>query len=131
MWLSIVVALLVALLFTLPIVWLLGWRRPGASLEESAALSGLFLFALVFLVTWALGAWMEPWGPTYAGVPWLLALIVAAFVALIVLVASPVTSYSPAGGNTARATRAAEGIGLIFWVLIVLLLAVGVIGSRS
>ncbi|MFO7566966.1 MAG: hypothetical protein R6X02_30255 [Enhygromyxa sp.] len=129
MWPSIVVALLIALLFTLPIVWLLGWRRPGASTEESAVLSGLFLFALVFLATWALGGWLAPWGPAYAGVPWLLALIVASFVALLVLVASPVSNYSPSGGATAQATRAAEGIGLIFWVLIVLLLVVGVVGN--
>lgn len=129
MWPSILTALLVALLLSLPLVWLLGWRRPGASAEESAALSGLFLFVLVFAVTWALGGWLRPWGPTYLGVPWLLALIVAAFVALLVLVASPVSSKLPTGGATAREIRSAEGIGLMFWVLIVLMLTVGVLGT--
>ena len=132
MWLSIVIAILVALLFTMPIVWLLGWRRPGAAPEESVVLSGLFMFVLVFLATWALTGWLAPWGPEVSGVPWLLAMIVAAFVALLVLVASPSPSYSsmsPSNDSTARIDRAAEGIGLMFWILVVLLLVVAVIGS--
>lgn len=132
MWIPIFVAIVVALLFTMPIVWLLGWRRPGAAAEESVVLSGLFMFVLVFLATWALSGWLTPWGPQVSGTPWLLALIVAAFVALLVLVASPSPSYSTTssiGGEPAGVDRAAEGIGLMFWILVVLLLIVAVIGS--
>lgn len=133
MWLTITVAILVGLLFTLPIIWLLGWRRPGAAPEESVVISGMFMFVLVFLATWALLSWLTPWGPLVSGVPWLLAMIVAAFVALLVLVASPSPSYSPSrlatGEGPTRTDRAFEGIGLLFWILVVLLLAVAVIGS--
>lgn len=129
MWLPITIAILVALLFTLPIVWLLGWRRPGAAPEESIVLSGMFMFLLVFLATWALSGWLTPWGPEVEGVPWLLAMIVAAFVALIVLVASPSPTYSSTSDSSANIDRAAEGIGLMFWILIVLLLIVAVVGS--
>ena len=132
MWLPLVIAILVALLFTLPIVWMLGWRRPGAAPEESVVVSGLFMFVLVFLATWALSGWLTPWGPEVSGVPWLLAMIVAAFVALLVLVASPSPSYSTtssSGGEPADVDRAAEGIGLMFWILVVLLLIVALIGN--
>ena len=146
MWPTLAVALLIAVLFTLPIVWLLGWRRPGAAAEESAVLSGLFLFTLVFLATWALTGWLTPWGPGVSGVPWLLALIAAAFVALIVLVVSASPAYAPPpqssatqGGTPdlgAAASAGAElggieGIGLMFWVLVVLLLVVGIIGNTE
>ena len=95
-------------------------------------LSGLFMFVLVFLATWALSGWLAPWGPEVSGVPWLLAMIVAAFVALLVLVASPSPTYSTTSsvsGDTAGVDRAAEGIGLMFWVLVVLLLIVALVGN--
>jgi hypothetical protein len=151
MWLSLAVAFLVALLFTLPIVWWMGWRRPGAPVEESAVLSGLFLFALVFLAAWALTGWLTPWGPAWSGVSWLLILIGAAFVALLVLVASPSPGY-PAGGapfgahsggdgpsvgpiggreSSPRVGAGIEGIGLMFWMLILLLLVVGILGHTD
>lgn len=129
MWITLTIAVLVAVLFTLPIVWLLGWRRPGAAEQESALLSGMFLFVLVFLATWALAGWLAPWGPAFSGVPWLLVLIGAAFVALLVLVAAPAPRYATAGDETGRLGEAAEGIGLMFWILVVLLLTVGVIGN--
>lgn len=62
-------------------------------------------------------------------------LIVAAFVALLVLVASPVPRYDQVGqpGVTATAVtdEAAEGIGILFWVLILLLVLAAVVGSTS
>jgi hypothetical protein len=151
MWLTLTVSFLVAVLFTLPIVWWMGWRRPGAPVDESAVLSGLFLFALVFLAAWALTGWLAPWGPMWSGVSWLLILIVAAFVALLVLVASPSPGY-PAGGaplgagsgaggssvgplgaepTASRIGAGIEGVGLLFWVLIVLLLVVGILGNTD
>ena|SRR5690554_3616748 len=137
MWVNIVIAIVVAILFTMPIVWLLGWRRPGAPTGENIWLSGLFLFALVFLMTWAISAWIEPWGPAVWGVSWLMVLIIAAFVALLVLVASPVSrdgGLAP-GGTAVTATgvtdEAAEGIGILFWVLILLLVLAAVVGSTG
>jgi hypothetical protein len=129
MWLTLLIALLVAIMFTMPMIWLLGWRRPGAVEQESAVLSGIFLFVLVFLATWALAGWLSPWGPAFSGVPWLLVLIGAAFVALLVLVAAPAPRYATASDDTARVGEAAEGIGLLFWLLVILLLVVGVIGN--
>ncbi len=132
MWLTIIVAVLVAVLFTIPVVWLLGWRRPGAAAEESIIVSMMFMFVLMFLATWALTGWLAPWGPAVSGVPWLLTFIGAAFVALLVLVASPAPRYATTGGDQGVAVgEAAEGIGLLFWVLVVLLLVVGVLGNTG
>lgn len=133
MWVNIVIALVVAILFTIPIIWLLGWRRPGAGSEESNWLSGLFLFVLIFLTTWAITAWAAPWGPAVWGVSWLLVLIVAAFVALLVLVASPVPRYGEAGATTATTAseEVSEGVGILFWVLILLLLLAAIVGGTS
>jgi hypothetical protein len=127
MWVNIVIALVVSVLLTIPIIWLLGWRRPGAGSDESDWLSGLFLFVLLFLATWAITAWAAPWGPAVWGVSWLLVLIVAAFVALLVLVASPVPRYGEAGVGA----TASEGVGILFWVLILLLLFAAIVGGTS
>lgn len=129
MWLTLVLALIVAALFTIPVVWMLGWRRPGAAADESIVLSMIFMFVLLFLTTWALTGWLAPWGPAVSGVPWLMAFIGAAFVVLLVLVASPAPRYATAGDTTAKIGEAAEGIGLMFWILVILLLVVGVVGN--
>jgi hypothetical protein len=135
MWLTISVAWLIAILFTVPIVWVAGWRRPGAGVDESALLSGMFLFVLVFVATWALAGWLAPWGPEFSGVSWLLVLIGAAFVTLLVLVAAPVNPrYSSAeqtssSGEPLQVEQAAEGLGVLFWMLVVLLITIGVIGN--
>lgn len=129
MWSTFFVTLFVTVLLTVPIVWLLGWRRPGAPAEESAMLSGIFLFVLLFLTTWALMGWLAPWGPAFFGVSWLMLLVGAAFVALLILVASPVPRGAPATTTGARVTEAVEGIGVIFWILVILLLLVGVVGN--
>jgi len=127
MWVNIVIALVVSVLLTIPIIWLLGWRRPGAGGDESDWLSGLFLFVLLFLVTWAITAWAAPWGPAVWGVSWLLVLIVAGFVALLVLVAAPVPRYGEAGVEP----TSSEGVGILFWVLILLLLFAAIVGGTS
>jgi hypothetical protein len=134
MWPTLLVTLLVAFLVTLPVIWLLGWRRPGAPQEESTVLSGVFLFVLVFLATWALMGWLAPWGPAVSGVRWLLLLVGAALVALFVLVAGPTPSSSVAANaavDQSRGTEAAEGVGVMFWVLVILLLIVGVVGNTQ
>jgi hypothetical protein len=136
-WSSIVVAVVIAVLFTLVLVSLLGWRRPGAVRTESVVTSAVFFFMILFLATWAAGAWITPRDPLALGVPWLSWLAVALVVTLLVAAitqpgdrrrsrnAEPSTAEGP--GHAGEIVAA--GFGLGFWVLMVVLLLVAVAGS--
>lgn len=140
MWSPVVAAVVIALLFTLVLVSLLGWRRPGAMQTESVVTSGVFFFMILALATWAAGSWMAPRGPMAFGVPWLAWMGVALVVTLIVGAATQPwdRNRSRRGMPTATAGTApatvenemvAVGFGLAFWALVVLLLVVALMGS--
>jgi hypothetical protein len=142
MWISIVAPVVIALLFTLVVVSLLGWRRPGAVRTESVVTSGVFFFLILVLATWAAGSWMNPRGPIAFGVPWLAWTGVALVVTLIVgAVTQPWDRHrsrnavptTPAGTAPAGVVRtnamAVVGFGLAFWALVVVLLLAALAGS--
>lgn len=141
MWSPVVAAVAIAVLFTVVLVSLLGWRRPGAMQTESIVTSGVFFFMLLFLATWAAGSWMAPRGPMAFGVPWLVWMGVALVVTLIVGAvtqpwdrrrgrsAVPTTPGSTASAAPAPTELAAVGYGLAFWALVVVLLLAALAGS--
>lgn len=136
-WSSVLVAVVIAVLFTLVLVSLLGWRRPGAVRTESVVTSAVFFFMILFLATWAAGAWITPRDAMALGVPWISWVAVALVVTLLVAAitqpwerrrsrnAEPTTAEGP--GHPGEIVAA--GFGLAFWVLLVVLLLVAVAGS--
>jgi len=138
-WSSVLVAVVIAILFTLVLVSLLGWRRPGAAQTESVVTSAVFFFMILFLSTWAAGAWISPRGPLAFGVPWLAWLAVALVVTLTLAAitqpwdrrrsrnAEPTTAATTTPGHAGEIVAA--GFGLAFWLLMVVLLLVAVAGS--
>lgn len=142
-WSPVLAAVVIAVVFTVVLVSLLGWRRPGAVQKESIVTSAVFFFMILFLATWAAGTWMAPRGPLAFGVPWLAWMAVALVVTLIVAaVTQPwdrrrsrnaVPASAPDPGGTIAPGQPDElvavGFGLAFWVLIVVLLIVAVAGT--
>jgi hypothetical protein len=139
-WSPVIAAVVIALLFTLVLVSLLGWRRPGAMQTESIVTSGVFFFMILVLATWAAGSWMAPRGPMAFGVPWLAWMGVAFVVTLIVgAVTQPWDRQrsrralpTPSAGSASGAVEnemVGVGFGLAFWALVVLLLLVALAGS--
>lgn len=112
--LALVIALVIGAVFTL------GFRRefPGP---------GLLIFLLVlFLLTWAGGVWITPFGPTLWGSFWLPFLLVAIIVALVL------TAFPPPGRERSTVKLVSEeeqaateteaaALNVFFWVLIAIL----------
>ncbi len=121
--------LLLALVIALVIgaVFVLGFRRerPGP---------GLLIFLLVlFLLTWAGGVWITPFGPTLWGSFWLPFLLVAIIVALVL------SAFPPPGGERSTVKLVSEqeqaateteaaALNVFFWVLIAILGSVILLG---
>ncbi|MBD3181583.1 hypothetical protein GF312_04770 [Candidatus Poribacteria bacterium] len=75
-------AIILGFLFTL--VFAVGFRRRGPW-------GNIFIFfVLVFLVTWAGGLWIAPFGPVYWGVAWLPFLIIGFLFAMLLAASGPV-----------------------------------------
>jgi hypothetical protein len=120
-------ALVIALVLTLILVPLMGWRRPGYEADWSTA---VFVFLLLFLFAWAGGVWLTPFGPTLFNVYWLPFVVVALAYALLLLAAAPPRfpgkrsrgTVSNASVEAEREEVAATAFGLFFWVLAVALI---------
>jgi hypothetical protein len=85
----------------------------------------LFLL-IVFLVTWAGGVWIEPFGPTLFDVAWAPFLIVGFFVTLLVLAAAVPIRSPRTPGEAIEQAREAEvastvlaGLTVFFWIFLV------------
>jgi hypothetical protein len=108
-------ALLVGFIFTVILGY--GFRR------RPTGIGFLPLFILIFLVTWAIGAWIAPVGPVAWEVPWLAFLIIGLLFALLVAALVPPQPSSPdvrmkTAGEAEIEVRA---LGAFFWILIVAL----------
>ncbi len=97
----------------------------------------LWLFALILLVTWALGVWLVPVGPPLWGVSWVPFLVVAIFVVLLIAaIAEPTRRWpkthgarkplpsaegetEPMGEREETEAAAMLGCGIFFWILII------------
>ena len=78
----------------------LGVRGPGRNL--------LWFFILLFLATWAIGAWAEPVGPRAWGVPWVGYFIVALFIGLLIAAVTHDARAKEASGVPGSRTPLAE-----------------------
>src|SRR5690606_8371874 len=122
---AIVVALVLSLLL---VPWMSG-RRMHA--RGSLVAAFLFFFFVLLLTTWAGGLWLSPIGPPLWGVYWLPFVIVGLLVALIMAAAADVGGrrYGHAGSEaTETEVAAVTAFGLLFWVLMLTLLAAIVFG---
>jgi hypothetical protein len=105
-------ALLVGFIFSL----LLGYgfrRRP-------AGIGFLPLFLVIFLVTWAIGIWIAPFGPVAWEIPWLAFLIIGLFFALVVAAfAAPERTSSKVRLESQGETQVQAGAaGVFLWLLV-------------
>ena len=105
-------------------IFALGFSRKGP--WESAFL----FFLLLFLISWAGGAWLAPFGPQIWGEYWLPFLLVSVVIAL--LLAAPVPHQEPgersAGCGQGGSNRTGlSGLGVFFWMLMAVILILIVI----
>lgn len=124
---SILLSILFALVFSSLLVFVFNRRVSGP-------VSGmLFLFLIIFLFTWGIGAWLVPVGPVHRGVYWLGYLFIAVLTMLLLGVLLP-----PAKPRS-RVIRKAEidekvnenevskaitiSFGAFFWLLMLALFA--------
>lgn len=132
-------AFLIAFVIALIVVGLFGWRRPGAGEGEGIAAAIVFFFFILFLATWAGGAWVRPVGTPMWGVSWLGFLFIAIIVALLLMAAAePNYGAQTRGRNlpppdrrvepgepvttNEEAAAAAAGISIFFWILLIFLI---------
>lgn len=130
-----IVAFLVALVLSAVFVAALGWRRPGDEAADEALGGGaLFFFLILFLATWAGGAWLAPVGAAWSA-SWLPFLVVGFLVALVLAAVVPtrderwrwrrprrdggaVGAAAIAAERDREAAELAAGFGVFFWALL-------------
>ncbi|MBD3257783.1 hypothetical protein GF377_05065 [candidate division GN15 bacterium] len=124
--LDLIAAIVVALVFTLLMVGVFGWQRPG---REGAGSAMLFLFFFLLVIVWAGGVWLEPMGPMLWGIAWIpffaIGLLAALFVLSLAPPHRPRTRREAIEQAEARAkTRAGAEAALstFFWLLVALLI---------
>jgi len=82
---SLLLSIVLALIFSSLLVY--GFNR-----RVAGPMSGMFfLFLIIFLFTWGIGAWVTPVGPEYWGISWLGYLFIAVLIMLLLGVMLPPT----------------------------------------
>jgi hypothetical protein len=111
------IALIIAILLAVFFAAVLGWKRPGRSGIGPAL---VFLFLLLFLTTWAVGSWIQPFGPMLWGAYWLPYLFVGLIFALFIvsLIPPPRSSRRPPLSREESETETA--LGGFLWILVVI-----------
>jgi hypothetical protein len=112
-------ALVLAMAFSFFVPGAFGWRRPGQELLWD---NMVFVFTLIFLISWAGGAWLPMFGPVWMGGYWLPFLLSASFAVILLFAVAP-----PQPSRTQR--RAIEKAepeittekpsGVFFWILVI------------
>ena len=116
---ELITALIIAVLLSLLLAAAFGWERPG---RPGILPSLIFLFFIIFITTWAIGGWLEPFGPTVLEVYWLPFLFIGLVVALILAAAIPPRRPRSAREAVRQAETASEAqaaLGAFFWILFV------------
>jgi amino acid transporter len=118
---EIIAAFLVALLLTVFFSTVLKSRGPWGALW--------LVFIVIFLATWAGHLWINPAGPTVLGVSVVPIFVIGFIVAFILASVSVPTTKVKAKHvedvtTVAENTEAAVTLGIFFWVLLIILLAV-------
>jgi hypothetical protein len=122
MFFDIVVAVVVALIFSIGLVVLAGRRGPGPW-------AGFFyFFVLLFLAIWAAGVWVTPGEATGWTVSWIVFIVAGlVFALLLAVVVPPIRPKSVRPEESQREEAAEESaeiaIDFLFWVLVFVLLA--------
>lgn len=124
--LDFIAAALVALLFSILLIGIFGWQRPG---REGFGSALLFLFFLLLVVVWAGGTWAGPAGPMLWGIAWIPFLAVGFFGAL--MVAALIPPRRPRNKREAieraKAQVGAEATLTVFFWLLIGLLALAIV----
>ena len=120
-WTELLLALAIAIILTLILVPMLGWRTSAGRRFSGAVLS---IFGVIFLASWAAGVWVTPVGPMMTGVAVLPFLIMGVITALLVLtLAPPRTKTSANFEEAAQREQAREEADLalsgFFWLLFI------------
>jgi hypothetical protein len=134
---EILFAFVVALVLTMLLIPLTAPRR--ARNGESVVGTILFFFLILFLASWAGGLWLTPVGPPLWGGFWAPFLLVGIFVTLMLAAAGePSRHYDsrsrvtePSTAEEATETAAVVAFGMMFWVLILGLVAAVIAGYMS
>jgi hypothetical protein len=117
-------ALCMALLFTL--IFTMGLKRPGPWSAWWA------FFLVIFLAAWAGGLWISPAGPVFIGIYWLPILLVTFIFAILLASVAPPRSRQAKVETISQVeqqeTTAEKVFDIFFWVLVISLSAVIVLG---
>ena len=112
-------ALVLAMSFSLFLPGTFGWRRPG---QEVLWDNMVFLFCLIFLISWAGGVWLPQFGPVWRGGYWLPFLLTALVVVMLLFAVAPPQPPRNRRQAIERATQeiaAERSLGGFFWVLVI------------
>ena len=115
-------AVVVAIVFT---AILLAIGR-GNAYERGGWATGLVMFGILFLTSWAGGLWLNPVGPRMFGAEWMPFLLMGFVVALLIAAMSP--GRRPQSRVQAQEAAAAEEVvgttvTAFFWILAICLIA--------
>jgi hypothetical protein len=126
-WIDLLLVFVFALILSGVLIWGFGWRHPAQ--DEAVGASFLFLFLILLVVMWAVGGWLEPWGPVVYDTPWLGLLLIGLIISLLILaVATPTWRRKrPEPMAEAEEAVAATIFGAFFWILIVGLLIAAIV----
>lgn len=132
---SIIISALLALVFSVLLFY--GFRRRIPDITNGL----LFLFIIIFMFTWAVGAWLTPVGPSAWGVSWLGYLLIAVLVMLLLAaILPPAEPGSPTipepGSEEEREVKEETKLmtrtfGIFFWILVIALFAFAIFGLSS
>ncbi len=115
-------AFIIAILLSFLLVSALGWERPA---REGPWAGFALLFILLFLLIWAGGVWVTPFGPAAGGVYWLPFLFIGIILALLIAALMPPhrpRTPSEAIKEAEEEKALATAFGIFFWILIIILI---------
>ncbi len=116
-------ALLMAFLFTL--IFAIGLRKTGPWA------SMWVFFLVVFLAAWAGGLWISPFGPAFLGIYWVPILFFSFIFAILLASATPPRRPEPKVETISEVKEeeaAEKAFNALFWILLVTLVAVILLG---
>lgn len=121
-----IIAFIVAVIFSVLLVFALGWERPD---RKGVLPTIIYLFILIFLFTWAGGIWLTPLGPSTWNISWLPFFIVGFIITLMLITLIPPrwrrrrsTIEVVEKKEDERIEReTAKAMNIFFWVLLIIL----------
>lgn len=116
--LDLVLALIVAMAFTVLLVGVFRWRHPA---RQGPWAAFLFLFGVLFLAVWAGGVWLTPGSLIAFGITGLL-------VTLLVVTLAPARLPGHRQRDVLEASDEGAIFGLFFWFLLTALLLAIILG---